>query len=239
MTMFTLGILNCDELSEALKPDYESYARMFEELFGRYTQLEVKRYEVLEGHYPQCMSECSAYLITGSKTGVYDDEHWLGPLADFIRAAYADSQRLMGICFVHQMIAHTLGGEARKSNKGWGVGALTHTRQSEHAWMTPMPERITLLYSHQDQVVALPKEAELLYGSEFCPVGAYWVPGRVLSFQGHPEFNRDYCRRLMEARKDRYAPGQFESGMNSLCLDIDTHYPVRWLLKFMKGEDIS
>ena len=63
-----------------------------------------------------------ASSITGSAAGVYDDFPWLDPLRDFIRRAYAAKTPMLGICFGHQIMADALGGDVRKSEKGWGIG---------------------------------------------------------------------------------------------------------------------
>ena len=39
---------------------------------------------------------------------------------------------------------------------GWGVGALPMTVAGREPWMDPALPTVTLLYSHQDQVTALP-----------------------------------------------------------------------------------
>src|SRR6188472_212499 len=63
-----------------------------------------------------------AVLITGAAAGVYDGLDWIAPLEDFVRTAYANRTRMVGVCFGHQLIAQALGGAVRKSEKGWGIG---------------------------------------------------------------------------------------------------------------------
>ena len=64
-----------------------------------------------------------AMLITGSSAGVYDTHlAWMEPLRQFIRGAYAAATPMVGICFGHQIMADALGGDVRKSEKGWGLG---------------------------------------------------------------------------------------------------------------------
>ena len=81
-----LGILDCDELAPELKPEYRCYSDMFATLLNGVSDvLDYRSYQVLEGELPERPEENEAYLITGSKTGVYDNEHWLPGLVDFIR----------------------------------------------------------------------------------------------------------------------------------------------------------
>jgi len=235
-----LGILDCDELSPLLRADYKSYGEMFKRLLvGEMDDLELRVYSVLENDYPSSITECDAYLLTGSKVGVYDSQPWLVSLRDFVNRAYESHVPLVGICFGHQMIAHSLGGLAQKSELGWGIGALSHrlvTTETTPAWMENAPDQLCLLYSHQDQVVRLPEGAHALYGSHFCPNGAFHIPGRVLAFQGHPEFTLDYSARLMHSRQERYLPGQYEHAMDSLTRTIDNDLVAHWIKRFILGD---
>jgi len=67
-----------------------------------------------------------AIVITGSSAGVYEDHAWLPPLRAFIQGAYAAHTPMLGICFGHQIMADALGGDVRKSEKGWGLGRHTY-----------------------------------------------------------------------------------------------------------------
>ncbi|MDX1452612.1 MAG: hypothetical protein R3183_08630 [Oleiphilaceae bacterium] len=234
--MTVLGILDCDELAPELKPDYKHYAHMFTQLLRPHCEpLSIRRYNVLLGEFPEVVAECDAYLVTGSKTGVYDNDPWLAPLHDFIRRAYEQGIALVGVCFGHQMLAHSLGGEAAKSDKGWGLGAYDcEATQDAMQWYPEAPKKLCLLYSHQDQVISLPPGAQRLYGNDFCPNAAYLIPQRVLAFQGHPEFTVDYSRRLMTLRQDRYAPGQYQEALNTLDKPLDAAWVAKTISHFIK-----
>lgn len=235
-----IGILDCDELAPELKSEYLSYTEMFKTLLRRADEsLRFKSYSLLQGELPEKIDECDAYLLTGSKTGVYDETPWLAQLAGFISRAYALGVPMAGFCFGHQMLAHTLGGHAGKSPLGWGIGALVHEKQALDEvpdWLTPMPERLRLLYSHQDQVTDLPQGAQRLYGSHFCPNGAFYVPHKLLAFQGHPEFSKAYMAGLMEIRQARYQPGQYQHALDSLHMHLDNDLVATWVAGFFRSE---
>ena len=57
---------------------------------------------------PASVDAHDAYIITGSKHGVYDDLPWIAPLMEFIRAAHNADIPLVGVCF-GQIVAHALG----------------------------------------------------------------------------------------------------------------------------------
>ncbi|KZZ00981.1 hypothetical protein A3744_28815, partial [Oleiphilus sp. HI0073] len=179
-----IGILDCDEIAPELVDDYPNYASMFCDLLAKTTlaaeQPEFIRYKACHGELPSNVSDCDAYLISGSKTGVYDEVEWREPLRILVQNIYDAGIRVVGICFGHQLLADVLGGKAEKSNKGWGIGAIEHKKQGVDGPFEDMPESLTLLFSHQDQVTQLPQGAARIYGSEFCENGAFYIPGKVL-----------------------------------------------------------
>lgn len=229
-----LGVLDCDELAPELRDEYRNYGRMFKSLLEPVTDhWEVRSYSILEGHWPEKASDCDAWLITGSKTGVYDSDAWLAPLKDFVLSIYEAQVPVVGICFGHQFLANTLGGCAEKSSKGWGIGIREVYADLTPEWMTPALPALKLLYSHQDQVTRLPPAANRLYGDDFCEFAAFQIAGRVLAFQGHPEFTKPYMSGLMELRQSRYAPGQYELGLSSLKQEHDGNIVAQWIFQFL------
>ena len=79
-----IGILQTGDVPEALAPRYGEYAPMFEAWLG--PELSYRAYAAHDGALPAGPAECDAWLITGSKHGVYDDLPWIEPLKAFLRA---------------------------------------------------------------------------------------------------------------------------------------------------------
>ncbi|MEM7803117.1 MAG: hypothetical protein AAF633_28260, partial [Chloroflexota bacterium] len=111
-TAMQIGLLNvCTPKDEEEFNARELHS--FEKFFGfAESNVSLVEYRVTEGEMPAGVSAHEAYLITGSPVGVYDDASWLPMLAAFIREAYDARKKLVGICFGHQMLAHSLGGHA-------------------------------------------------------------------------------------------------------------------------------
>ena len=84
--------------------------------------MEFHVYDVQQGEYPADIDEVDAYLITGSKSSVYDDEPWIATLMEFVRELDRRRKKLVGICFGHQLVAHALGGKTREITQGLGRG---------------------------------------------------------------------------------------------------------------------
>ena len=115
----TIGILETGRPPVALHAQWGTYDDMVRAMLGR--DRTYRSYDVQAGALPAAPAECSAYVITGSPAGVYDDLPWIPPLLDFLRKARGRA-KLVGICFGHQAMAKAFGGEVVKSPKGWGLG---------------------------------------------------------------------------------------------------------------------
>lgn len=239
--MFTLGILQADQLYPDLVDDYQSYGHMFAASFEKLSQqdslvepIEIRFYQIQQGQYPQSFDECDGYLLTGSKSGVYDNQPWIAPLKQWLIGAYQAKVKLLGICFGHQMLAHSLGGLAAKSDKGWGVGVRTVQMQSYPTWLSDCPSEFSLIYSHKDQVQSLPPEARCLAGDDFCPNAAFYIEQQVLAIQGHPEFDAEFTRRLLGRRQDVIGQPTFDHAMQSLNKSNDSEMLIRCMMEFLR-----
>jgi GMP synthase-like glutamine amidotransferase len=231
-----IGILETDQLSEALRKQYGSYGDMFQTLLHSIDKrLSFQRYQVTASRYPEHIDDCDAYLITGSKSGIYDNKPWIKPLQDYVVTLAGRQKKLIGICFGHQLIAQALGGQAQKSDKGWGVGLATSTVYVSKPWMDPVKERFALITSHQDQVTRLPPQAELIAGDDFCAYASYQIGGHILTFQGHPEFTQAYARQRLHDRREIIGEQRYQQGMASLNRDADHPLIAKWIINFVHG----
>ncbi|WP_444928567.1 glutamine amidotransferase-related protein [Microbulbifer sp. SSSA002] len=230
-----IGILKTDDVRKELVGEFGEYPEMFAGLLRDLDSgLEFKTYEVQQGQYPVHIDEVDAYLITGSKTGVYDDKPWIAPLMDFVRELHDKKKPTIGICFGHQLIAQALGGRARKSDKGWGLGVHTYEMQETPNWMSEPAANFSLLVTHQDQVDQLPPGGRVLASSEFCPMAMVQVDEHILSFQAHPEFTKPYSNSLMELRREAFGAAVVDKGQESLKNDIHENTVAKWMLEFLR-----
>ncbi|MBI2785984.1 MAG: GMP synthase [Legionella longbeachae] len=229
-----LGILKCDTVSDVFVPEHGQYPEMFATLLSSVDPtLKFTIYDAEHGELPSDLHEVDAYLITGSRHGVNDGYSWINQLEEFILRLHHAQKKVLGICFGHQLIAKVLGGRVIKSPKGWGVGILNNTLYIQKSWMNPQQKTINILASHQDQVVELPFEAEVLAGSEFCPNYMMQIGNHFLTIQGHPEFTKAYSRDLMISREDTIDEQEFTRGMSSLTLNEDDEIIAQWMMNFL------
>ena len=210
---------------------------MFIALLGQLDPgLEFKVYDVEQQQYPADIDEVDAYLMTGSKSSVYDDKPWIATLMDFVRELDRRHKKLVGICFGHQLVAQALGGKTEKSSNGWGVGLHTHQFNTSPPWHDQGDPGFDVIVSHQDQVVQNARGATVLAGSEFCENAVCQVGDHILTFQGHPEFVPGYSQEIMNFRREAIGEEIYTAGMASLVSEPEGRRAARWILNFLPGE---
>ncbi|NOX40815.1 MAG: type 1 glutamine amidotransferase [Alphaproteobacteria bacterium] len=187
-----IGILQAGHLPEDMSTEFGSYGNMFTEFLAP-GGFSFDVYVVVDGEFPSSVDEADGWLITGSKHGAYDDLAWIPPLEKFIQRAYEAKIPLIGICFGHQIVAQALGGKVEKFARGWSVGATEYmAAQSD--------DTLILNAWHQDQVVARPKDAQVLASTEFCQNAILAYGDQALTIQPHPEFSAAFVNGLITGR---------------------------------------
>jgi len=231
-----LGILKTDAVRAEWVPEFGEYPDMFIALLKHADpDLEFAVYDVEQGQYPADIDDVDAYLITGSKSGVYDDKPWIATLMSFVRELHNRRKKLIGICFGHQLVAQALGGRVAKSGKGWGVGLHTHRFNTVPHWHDREDMDLDILVSHQDQVLELAPGAQVLAGSDFCEYAVCQVGDHILTFQGHPEFVPGYARTTMQFRRELLGEEVYEKGMASTEGAHEGERVARWIVNFLRA----
>lgn len=240
-----IGILQADSVLDQFQAIHGNYPGMIAGILGQAADelkvtAEFVNYDVEHGIYPDAIDDCDGYVITGSKKSVYDDEPWIAPLKAFIRELHAAEKKLVGLCFGHQLIAEALGGKTLGAETGWCVG-IHESEILQPGWFMEGEESglYTLIVSHKDQVIQLPKGAQLLASAEQCPNSMYSIGDHILTMQGHPEFSREYSRDLMEMRQDILGPDTYKAGVASLDKPLMRDIVSRWIIRFIKGKPAS
>lgn len=231
-----IGLLQCDDVADALIERHGNYADMIETMLRRIDgDVQFQRWACHRRQLPNSIDAADAWITTGSKRSACDNDQWIHELAAFIRELSQARRPLVGICFGHQLIAQALGGHVERSDRGWGVGAYTTQIRQQKPWMVPEHGReLHLLASHQDQVTALPPQGTVLAGNDFCPMYMMQIGDSCLGIQGHPEFTKEFSADLMTLRDDLIPPDRLDSGMNSLHAPLDDYMVAQWIVNFMR-----
>ncbi|KAF2127017.1 class I glutamine amidotransferase-like protein [Dothidotthia symphoricarpi CBS 119687] len=168
-------------------------------------------YDVRSGEYPAGLDEFDSIAVTGSASSTYDDLEWIRRLDQYLLDVYFNHPRIkmFGSCFGHQLICQSLlreyGARVESDPNGWelGVQEVTLKKRFHDAmnlhWrfdrLKDMPEKMRLQFVHHDHVVipslnTLPNSWMTLGYTKHCAIQGVYQPGRVLTFQGHFEFDK-------------------------------------------------
>jgi len=236
-----LGVLETGKVDEALVERHGQYPGMFARLFQAIDpSITVSAFEVLNGEFPASVTECDAWVLTGSPRSVYEDLPWISQLKDFLRRARAEGVPIVGICFGHQIMAEAFGGKVEKSSKGWGLGVQEYEILPDAPeWMAGAPERVAFRVVHQDQVKKIPADANCHATSPFCEYAVLSYGDRempdAISIQAHPEFDASFVRDLIERAKGmRFPEPESEAGLASLEQEAKGVEFARWAVAWLK-----
>ncbi|KAL3471904.1 class I glutamine amidotransferase-like protein [Aspergillus californicus] len=156
-------------------------------------------------------------LITGAAAAAYESAKypWIIPLQGYIQRVFNEYPhvKLFGSCFGHQIIGQALLSSQSETSappsvsveacpRGSEVGLTPITlspgfiaRFSNLAESLPLKNKMRLQMIHGDWVSLLPEIQKFpepwtnVGSTELCPVQGLYYPGRVLTYQGHFEFD--------------------------------------------------
>lgn len=206
------------------------YAELYQAVLGPFG-VEVVPYACDKGVLPASLRECDGWICSPSRLSVYDDVAWLRDVEDVLRALVREERPFVGICFGHQLLAQALGGEVRRAEVGWGVGAQDYRLLARPWFVTEDVDTITLLASHQDQVVSVPDGAVRWAEAGYCPNGGMLVGERAWTLQVHPEFTPELVDHLLAGRVALLGQDVVDRARASVRRPLDRELVAAWMAR--------
>lgn len=235
-----IGVLNCGPVAGALVGKTGEYEKVFGDWLGAHDpSLSFAGYDVHAGRLPENPTEADAWILSGSKYGVYEQHAWIEPLKAFIRACKASKSPMIGVCFGHQIMAEALGGKAEKWRGGWNLGPKTYRTNGFPSWAPDPGPALTIHAIHQDQVTAPPPDATVVMSHDQCAAAAMIFGDTeapyAISLQPHPEFSDEFAGALVELRRgDAFPDDASAAALAEIGQPLDRDWAARWFLAFLK-----
>lgn len=228
-----IAILECDTPVPPVVAQYGTYGQIFTKLFSQAADtlsttpsplgqlphptnfsradLHLTTYDVVtKQEYPD-LSDIDAILMSGSKHTAYHNDPWILKLVEFVEGVFEGGRvRVVGVCFGHQIAGRALGAECRLSGEQvpWEVSvvdmSLTDVGKAVFG-----RDGVAIHQMHRDIVATLPPTpakqppVQVLASTPKCAIHGMYVPKKLITIQGHPEFNGDVMRKVMDFRREQ------------------------------------
>lgn len=147
---------------------------------------------------PSCFA---GVIIGGSSRSVNEDTETVNSLRAWITQSLIERTRLLGICFGHQLILHTLGARlrARDGGRHFGIDRIQLTCDGQNDWLfRNLPSAFPASTGHSDEITSISgiREATVLATSQHCPIEAVAIGRSVRTVQFHPEITAETLGRI-------------------------------------------
>ncbi|CAI6098761.1 unnamed protein product [Clonostachys chloroleuca] len=244
---FHIAVLECDTPVPAVKDTRGSYGQIFESLLKKglqeldpphnVTPVITKWDVVASQEYPD-LHEVDAILISGSKHTAFKDDEWIVSLVAYVKSFLETANKpAVGICFGHQIIGRALGAKVGVSPGGWEISV-------ENIDLTPNGKKLlgakalNLHQMHRDAILEVPQGALNLGSSPRCEIQGLYKPGRVLSFQAHPEFDSEIMSEILKMRHSQniFNDSMYEDGSSRANKKHDGVVVSALIWKFVLGQ---
>lgn len=244
-----LAILETDTPIPSVQAKYDNkgYGAVFTDLFRKAcggsdealrAALDLSAHDVVnqyETAYPD-PETIDAVLITGSKHNSFEDHEWILRLVNYTRRLLEGGRvRVIGVCFGHQILARAMGAKVGRSVRGWelSVVPMSLTEQGKKLFGK---DTLRIMQMHRDIVHEHPQGTLPLATTDVCAVQGFYVPGRVIAVQGHPEFTEYIVSEVLRMRHDQkiFGDALFEDAIGRAADEHDGVLIAQAFIKFLR-----
>ncbi|VUC26805.1 unnamed protein product [Clonostachys rosea] len=224
----SIAVLNCGYTCQSIQEARGQYHDLFAAILqpaaqranrkatdGQHVKLEITGWDTVNQVYPPSLDGIDAIIISGSPNSAYDQLEWIQALNRFVADVYLNQPdvKIYGSCFGHQVVCYALftneGAVVKKDPAGWELGV--RSVQLTDYFVSKFPNllqdnNLLLQYLHADSVFFgpnVPKGVYVIGTTAQCQNQGIYQQGRLLTLQGHPEFDQfieEECLKLVGKR---------------------------------------
>jgi GMP synthase (glutamine-hydrolysing) len=136
--------------------------------------------------------KCLGVIITGAHCMVTDNLSWSLAIEAWIPTLVREKIPFLGICYGHQLLGRSMGGQVDFHPSGREVGTVEIRRTAASRFdplFKELPERFQAHATHTQSVLALPSDSILLAENDFEAHHAFRIGQCAWGVQFHPEYN--------------------------------------------------
>ena len=167
----------------------------------------------------------------------FSDNPWIQRLVEYTEEAILSNRvRVIGVCFGHQIVGRALGAKVARSEGGlWEASVCQYTQTPKGKALFGGKDVLSIFQMHKDIVYYYPKGVEELGSSDKCKVQGMYVPRKVITVQGHPEFTEEIVEELIRTRYDQqiFDENMYKDTMARVGKDHDGVLVAQGFLKFL------
>ncbi|KAK6135469.1 hypothetical protein DH2020_030794 [Rehmannia glutinosa] len=194
------AVLLCAEDSDYVKKVYGGYYGVFVRMLKEEGE-NWDVFRVARGEFPADdeIDEYDGFVITGSCNDAHGNDLWICKLLALLKRLDAMKKKVLGVCFGHQILGRALGGKIGRARAGWDIGITkVHLHPSQIFTSLKMPDVLSVIECHRDEVWELPPKAEVLAWSNKTGVEMFKYGDHMMGIQGHPEYTKDILLHLID-----------------------------------------
>ncbi len=135
------------------------------------------------------ISQYKGYIISGSRSCYRDQDEWIIDLQQLIKNIHKQDLPCLAVCFGHQLVAHTFGGNTVKnlaSEEGFQDVPIKMGEEPVRLF-EGLSNPVKVFQSHNDAVMKAPPGSIQVIYNEKCV--QYYQFGSIYSIQSHPEID--------------------------------------------------
>jgi GMP synthase (glutamine-hydrolysing) len=142
--------------------------------------------------------EFDGFVVTGSKSSVYQDDAWIDATEAWAREAVERGLPALGVCWGHQLLAQALGGTVEAMGE-FELGFREVRKVGDSRLLDGIEGPMFPFISHGDAVTELPPGAEPIAENDYSNHG--FALDRVHTVQFHPEYDAETARHVAAGKE--------------------------------------